>query len=358
MRRRLLAVTLALTGVLAVSACGDGGSRAPFADSRTPPALGARFHPPQGWAWGFVRSGEGLVQRYGVSAPPVAPRANLLILTGYGESAEAWFETVTALNAAGFTVWVLERQGQGGSERATPWRDLGHADSFNPDVAAVKALARGVIRPDETLPFVVLGHSEGGLIALRAAQQGLTVDGLVLSAPAFGLSTLPRPRADFARFTPAMRFLRLGWIRTPDQGGWKREDPDGVRAGRTHDPARGEVQAAWMLANPDLRMGGRSLGWFAAFLDASEAAARDAGKLTIPTLMLDAGQDKAVTATPQTRICQLMPACREVRYPQAGHDLHMESDVLRQSWLTAVVDFTRGRAAAKPRPTGLQLHGL
>lgn len=343
MRRRLLAIALALT----VSACGDGASRAPFAETRTPPSLSARFHPPQGWAWGFVRSGEGLAQRYGVAAPPITPRATVLILTGYGESAEAWFETVTELNAQGFTVWILERQGQGGSERATPWRDLGHADSFEPDVAAVRALTNGVIRPRIDIPFVVLGHSEGGLVALRAAEGGLAMDGLVLSSPAFGLTTLPRPRSDFARFAPAMRTLRLGWIRTPDQRGWRRDGPDGVQSGATHDAQRGKVQAAWMLANPDLRMGGRSLGWFAAFFDASEAAARDIRKASAPTLMLDAGQDKVVTASPQGRLCAAMSNCQETRYLDAGHDLHMESDAIRRPWLAAIVEFTRARIDAK-----------
>ncbi len=343
MRRRLLAVALALT----VSACGDGGSRAPFADTRTPPSLGSRFYPPQGWSWGYVRSGEGLVQRYGVASPPVAPKATILILPGYGETAEKWFETVDDLTAQGFSVWVLERQGQGGSERETPWRDLGHVDSFEPDVAVTKALVNGVIRPTPNTPLVLLGHSEGGLVALRAAQEGLPMDGLVLSSPAFGLTALPRPRSDFTRFTPAMRTLRLGWIRTPDQPGWRRDGPDGVQAGLTHDPMRGKVQAAWMLANPDLRMGGRSLGWFAAFFDASEAAAREIRKPVIPTLMLTAGQDKAVTPTPQTRLCAAMIDCKETRYPTAGHDLHMESDAVRDPWLAAIVDFTRARSAAK-----------
>lgn len=347
MRRRLLAVALALAPVLAVSACGDGASRAPFAESQTPPSLGSRFYPPQGWTWGYVRSGEGLVQRYGVSAPPVAPRATILILPGYGETAEKWFETVSDLTAQGFTVWVLERQGQGGSERETPWRDLGHIDSFDPDAAATRALVNGVIRPNGMTPLVVLGHSEGGLVALRAAQGGLAVDGLVLSSPAFGLTALPRSRADFTKFTPMMRTLRLGWIRTPDQPNWRRDAPDGVQSGLTHDPMRGKVQAAWMLANPDLRMGGRSLGWFAAFFDASEAAAQDIGRPQTPTLMLDAGQDKVVTATPQKRLCAAMIDCKETRYPDAGHDLHMESDAIRGPWLAAIVDFTRARIDAK-----------
>jgi lysophospholipase len=288
-----------------------------------------------------------LVQRYGVAAPPVAPRATFLILTGYGESAEKWFETVSDLTAQGFSVWVLERQGQGGSERETPWRDVGHIDSFDPDVAATRAMIKGVIRPDPNIPLIVIGHSEGGLVALRAAQGGLAMDGLVLSSPAFGLTALPRPRSDFTRFTPALRTLRLGWIRTPDQAGWRRDGPDGFQAGLTHDPSRGKVQPAWMLANPDLRMGGRSLGWFAAFFDASEAAAQDVRKVKPPVLMLDAGRDKAVTATPQTRLCAAITNCKETRYPNAGHDLHMESDVVRGPWLKAIVDFTRAQAAAR-----------
>ncbi|MBU4436052.1 MAG: alpha/beta hydrolase, partial [Alphaproteobacteria bacterium] len=163
MRRRLL-VTLLLASL---AGCGDGGSRAPFAESRIPPSIAPRFYAPDNWAWGYVRVGAGRIQRYGVSAPPVAPRAIVLILTGYAEPAEKWFETARRLNTDGYTVWVLERQGQGGSERATPWRDLGHADSFEPDVAAVRALINVVVRPKGDAPLVVLGHGDGGLVALR-----------------------------------------------------------------------------------------------------------------------------------------------------------------------------------------------
>ena len=358
MRRRLLAAIPAIALSLVVSACGDGASRAPFAESRTPPALTARFYPPQGWAWGYIQSGDGPVQRYGVTAPPVAPRATILILPGYGETAEKWFETVSDLTRQGFTVWVLERQGQGGSERLTPWRDLGHVDSFEPDVAAVKALVRTVIRPADGAPLFVLGHGEGGLIALRTAQTGLPIQGLVLSSSAYDLKALPRPRSDFAQFTPVLRALRLGWVRSPDQQGWRRDAPDGKAQGLTHDASRGKVQAAWMLANPDLRMGGRSLGWFAAFLDASDAASRDIGRATAPVLMLGAGQDPVVPTNPQTRLCRQMKACREIRYASAGHDLHMESDDVRDAWLAAVINFTTAGTSVKTQSSEDDRHGL
>ncbi|MDI1366217.1 MAG: alpha/beta hydrolase, partial [bacterium] len=240
MRRRLL-VTLLLASL---AGCGDGGSRAPFAESRVPPSIAPRFYAPDNWAWGFVRVGAGRVQRYGVSAPPVAPRAIVLILTGYAEPAEKWFETARRLNTDGYTVWVLERQGQGGSERATPWRDLGHADSFEPDVAAVRALINVVVRPKGDTPLVVLGHGDGGLVALRALEGGLPSDGLILSSPAFALSGLPSPTSKTERIALWAHRLKLGWIKFPGQPAWRRDGPDGVAAGLTADRQRGAVQQA------------------------------------------------------------------------------------------------------------------
>ncbi|MFT4251017.1 MAG: alpha/beta hydrolase, partial [Caulobacter sp.] len=179
MRRFALALLLALP----LFACGEQGSRAPFADSRTPPGIERRFLPPNGWAWGYVQVGEDAVQRYGVSAPHGAPTSQILILTDNGESAETWFETARDLNAKGVVVWILERQGQGGSERLTGRRDRAHAVSYAPDVTAAKAMVKAVIRPDGRLPLTVLGQGLGGLVALRAAEEGLMADALVLSAP-------------------------------------------------------------------------------------------------------------------------------------------------------------------------------
>ena len=102
-----------------LGACSGSGDLAPFAESRTPASLAERFYPPEGWAWGFVRIGEAPDQRYGVAAPNGVPRAEILILPDYGETAETWFETVRDLNHRGFAVWVLEGAGQGGS--GVPW---------------------------------------------------------------------------------------------------------------------------------------------------------------------------------------------------------------------------------------------
>jgi lysophospholipase len=339
MRRRLLACLL----VLPLVSCGDEAVRAPFAESRTPPSLAVRFQPPPGWAWGYVRVGDEAVQRYGVSAPQGAPRGQLLILPGYGESAEGWFETARNLNDRGYTVWILERQGQGGSERTGPWRDLGHATSLSPDVTTVKAMVKAVIRPHSSPgggrdPFVVLGHADGGLVTLRALEEGLQADAVILSSPNFDIADLPRAKGELIRIARWARGLKLGFVRYPGQAGWKREGPDAFDARLTHDRARGDVQQAWELANPDLRMGAPSLAWYAAFYDAVDAVGRDLKRVQTPVVMFDAGEDVKALDAPRRTVCAALPHCVETRYPKARQALHLETDSVRDPWLDAVDD--------------------
>jgi lysophospholipase len=330
---------------LPLVSCGDEAVRAPFAESRTPPSLAVRFQPPPGWAWGYVKVGDSLVQRYGVSAPQGAPRGQILILPGYGESAEGWFETARDLNARGYTVWILERQGQGGSERATPWRDLGHATSFAPDVTATKAMVKAVIRPKGRDPFVILGAGDGGLVALRALEEGLRVDAAILSSPNFDLAAPPRAKGDLIRIARWARGLKLGFVRYPGQAGWKREGHDGFDIKLTHDRTRGAVQQAWELANPDLRMGAPSLAWYAAFHDAVDATGTDLKRVDIPVAMLGAGQDVEALPGPQSAVCAALPRCTETRWPQARHALHLETDSVRAPWLDTIDQVLRSQTA-------------
>src|SRR5580658_3756695 len=149
------ALALAGAGIIAGLILFTGHDpRDAFADTRPPPGLAERFYPPPNWAWGLLQANEDApVQRYGVSAPDVVAKGQVLILPDYGESAETWFETVRDLNAAGYIVWVLEGVGQGGSARLTGHRDLGELKSFEPDVAGVRALIDHVIRPTIDRPL-------------------------------------------------------------------------------------------------------------------------------------------------------------------------------------------------------------
>ncbi len=343
---------LALAGLLIVlTGCGGADQRAPFADSRIPPSLAPRFWAPEGWGWGLIGVGDAPPQRYGVAAPSTAPRGALLILTDDGELAEAWFETVRDFNAAGYTVWVLERAGQGGSARYASPRDLIHVPNFEGDVAATKALARNIVESDRGLPLTIIGQGVGGLVALSAVDGGAPAAALVLSSPRLA------PSSGKNKPMPAW-LLRVGLGRLPEGvgQGWKRDGADAFKAGRTQDRRRGGVQMAWQTANPDLRMGGRSLGWTSAFEAESKAALGRAKDIRLPTHLL------ATRARPEGalayRACGTMPRCtatgiepppgRPAAAPGASWFLGV--DAVRLWWLDQVLCFAPQRSSAPEMP--------
>lgn len=317
----------ALVFALLLSACGRGEISEPFGESATPPSLASRFYPPEGWAWGFVQARDWPAQRYGVVAAEGRPRARVLILPGFGESAEAWFETADQLSRSGSAVWILDRAGQGGSGRFAAPRDLGHAPSFAPDAETLDVLAARVIPPDPLAPLILIAHADAAAVALGAVQDGLAADALVLSSPRLAPETLAGPLETFAGRIGLSRLAvpAPGW--TP----WTRGGPDAAARGLTHDPWRGAVQHAWALANPDLRMTGPSLGWRAAFAQAGSAARAGLGRVRAPVLIAATAGDGGSRA-----ICSALPDCRLVEIAGAGPALHLERDTQRDHWLREI----------------------
>ncbi|MDB5439310.1 MAG: lysophospholipase [Caulobacteraceae bacterium] len=325
---------LALVFCLLALGCTRSEGRSALIDSRIPPALSPRFYPPPGWTFGLIRAGKAPAQRYGVSAPVgLAPRGQVLILTDYGESAEAWYETIRQLNGQGWTVWLLERLAQGGSARYSDRRDLGHAVSLDPDIAAVSGMIHQVIRPTDGV--VIVGQGEGALVGLRASQRGVPVRGMVLTSP---LLAIPPETHLHAR----LRFFGLGGLRADRNSAWMRDGPDAAQRGLTHDRTRGGVEKAWQQVNPDLRMGGPSLSRVAA-VRVAVTGLRPAG-LKPPALMLEDDEAGA-------ELCRHMTQC-EHRRLDGGPAFYLETDSRRQTWLEAVERFLSDRAADHPPALG------
>jgi lysophospholipase len=323
-RRALLALLLALAG------CEPRGERDPFTDSRVPPGLGPAFWPPQGWTWGLIQVGKTPPQRYGVAAPPdEGPVAQVLIMPGYGEVAEEEFAAANALIERRVQVWTLDGVGQGGSGRITGPRDLGHVDSFASDIEGVRRMVAEVIRSTPDAPLVIVADGTAAPVLLRAADQGLPgVSALVLTAPRLSHA---RP----APITGWSRWLGLERHRAPGGSGWRRDQP------RAAPDSTAFARLAWQAANPDLRMGGPSLGWLAAFADLSAAVrARTLGKAAPPVLILVDPAEPAADRADASRLCQGLPHC-DLKITTAEHWPEAES-----AFIAAATHARLGKAKA------------
>ena len=325
---RPLICILALSAAGLLTGCRVPDPRAPFTDTRPPPGLATRFYPPHGWAWGLIRAGKAPPARYGVSAPAGRQRADVLILASYGEPAEVWFETAADLNARGDVVWVLEPTGQGGSGHYALPRDLVHAPSLAPDVEAVAAMAVGFIG---RRPLILIASPTAGPVAVRALERGLQPDGVVLVSPVL----TPAPGRALL-----MRSLGLGGVRAAGGSAWSRQGPDDRALGLTHDAERGRLRLAWQTANPDLRSGGPSWAWRAAFANLQARAADGSMQAVAAPVLVTAPSGQARAAA---NLCRRLRHCMVRSFAGAGTALPLEADGIRRPWLDAVSRFIEAR---------------
>jgi lysophospholipase len=154
---------------------------------------------------GNVRSVGNIVLRFR-TWEIASPRAALVIVPGLGDHSGRYERTAEDLARYGFASFAFDLRGHGGSEGRR-----GHVRSFGvylQDVDRFRRELDGFL--PRSLPRFLLGHSMGGLIALRYQEEyPLAFRGAVISAPWLA-TAMPLPRWQvtvapaLARIAPAL----------------------------------------------------------------------------------------------------------------------------------------------------------
>lgn len=137
------------------------------------------------YSQGFFKGIGGLKLYYQSWQPSSKARAVLVLLHGLGSHSGRFSNIVQYLVPSGYTVYALDLRGHGRS-----LGQRGHINSwteFRTDLDIFLKLIRSQQPTD--LPYFVLGHSLGGMIALdHALRLPDTIQGVITIAPAFGLN--------------------------------------------------------------------------------------------------------------------------------------------------------------------------
>lgn len=284
--------------------------------------------------------------------PPGPFKGSLLFLPGRGDFLEKYIETLDHWHLLGWRVRAADWRGQGASGRLGNDAVTGHIDDFSIWVDDLAGLWRDWTARGEG-PHVLVGHSMGGHLMLRACAEG-RVDpaGLILIAPMMGLAGDVLPGWLMQLLMRIMAALRGS--RRP---AWKwTEKPGEPDIGRidllTHDAARYADELWWRESRPELAMGPGSLGWVRAAY-ASMRAALAPGiieRVKAPVLLLASDADKLVSFAAIMRTARRLQDCQLVHFGQeARHEILREADPVRDRALAACDAFLERIAAEAAR---------
>ncbi|MBU6268132.1 MAG: alpha/beta hydrolase [Sphingomonadales bacterium] len=277
-------------------------------------------------------------------------RGSLLFLPGRGDCYEKYLEALGEWRAAGWHVTALDWRGQAGSGRAGADDNVGHIDDFATWIGDLRAFW-AQWRASTPGPHVLIGHSMGGHLALRALAEG-TVNpaATVLVAPMLGLHGIGLPTCLLLRVARMMAALG-----DPRRAAWADSEKPGFNPALrmkllTHDADRYADDVFWRAARPELAMGPGSWGWVQAALT-SIARLEAPGVLeaiATPVLLLGTRHDGLVRYKAIARAAARLPRGQLLAFGrEARHEILREVDPVRSRALAAIDEFL-GRNALDP----------
>lgn len=221
----------------------------------------------------WLRAADGLRLRAAVW--PGGAKGTVVLLPGRTEYIEKYGRAAGDLRARGWTTVSVDWRGQGLADRLLPDAMTGHVGAFADYQLDLQALLDWVAAEGLPTPLMMLSHSMGGAIGLRALYCAHPFRAAAFSAPMWGIRipVWQRPAAEVvSRLARPLR-LQHRYAPTTSDRSYVATAPF---AGNllTGDAEMWGWMQAHLRAVPGLSLGGPSLGWLRMALDECAALMR------------------------------------------------------------------------------------
>lgn len=271
-------------------------------------------------------------------------KGTVILLHGRAEYIEKYLEVTQELRERGFAVLTFDWRGQGGSDRALSDVSKGHVAHFDQYLIDLDTILSEVALPDCPGPFYIMGHSTGGLIALMAAPAlENRIRRMVLLSPLLSLRGLPISQKWVERIGGVLTFLGFGRS-VISWGGRSVEGRQFIGNNLTSDTQRFSRMTAMLSRMGDNAISSPTVNWIFAACRAMDRVAQPgfAGTITIPTLLIAAGNDPIVSPEAVERFGSKMRSGRFLTIFGSKHEILQERDVYREQLLSAFDAFIPG----------------
>ena len=283
----------------------------------------------------------------GAYFPTAGARGTVVLVTGWSEFIEKYFEAVDHIRDRGFNVAMMDWRGQGLSDRESPlktkWKNYFHLVRED-----LRHFTEAHVKPRFGEPVILMTHSMGGMPALMLLAGGY--DGFVravLCAPMTSLFAQPTNAVLGAVATLASA---AGMAAAPAKRG---EDDSMAFEGNifTTDPARHERFRQLQLSEPKAANTAPTFGWVNAAIKASTEIHQPGyfDRLQTPVRIVSASKEQQINGKDHETIAATSDRIEQVIIPGALHEIMMERDEIQGLYWKAFDDFVGPATGPEPR---------
>jgi len=294
---------------------------------------------------GYFVNHQGLSIHYATLLNPNAQSA-IVISPGRIEGYLKYQELAYDVYRAGYSVFIIDHQGQGLSQRRLDDPHKGYVEDFQDYVRDFHLFIKQVIKPKFEGELHLLAHSMGCAIGLRYIQQHPHVFSKAsFSSPMWGF------RSGLVPEFIAKTLVAFGqWFHDTFKekgayfvGGQGYEDKPFLDNELTNSEVRYRYFRDLYRRQPQLQLGGITFAWLNASITGLEMAYKELDKVRFPIQVFQAERDTVIDNQAQDEFCrrlaQFGQPCfggRPEVIRDGKHELFMETDEKRQQVLTSL----------------------
>ena len=289
---------------------------------------------------GYYKSFDGAKIYYEAYIHPLE-KATIVISHGFCEFAKKFEEVIFYFYQAGYTVYIPEHRGHGYSKRSVKDHSKVHIRSYHEYVLDLHGFITEVVRKDGiTGKLFLYAHSMGGAVAALYLEEYTEVfSGAVLSSPMLEI--------DFGKTPVFLIWLVLLFKKLVHK------DEDYVTGHQAFDSiphfetssCLSEVRYRDIfekrLQDINYQTYGASCAWTLASLRAIRKLQRQAGKVKIPVLLLQAGRDTTVKPGGQKRFAEKSQNTRMVVIADSKHEIYNADTAVRKDYYDIIFGFLK-----------------
>ncbi len=264
----------------------------------------------------------------------------VVVVNGRIESCWKYQELFFDLFQQGYDIYSFDHRGQGLSERLIDNKQMGYVEEFQNYLTDMNEVIESFNLSHYRQRFL-LAHSMGGAVTARYLQSypKHNFNAVAFSAPMFGIN-MPWLAKPFA--ITLMQILTATYGKptyVPGHKDYYQKPFEG------NTLSQSEVRYRWFRElyeqKPELKLGGPATRWVWQSLMAAKQCIQLTRQITIPTLVLQAGQDIVVSNDAQLkfikRLAKTNTNCQLISIENSRHEVLFEKDEYRNQALSSIL---------------------
>lgn len=265
------------------------------------------------------------------------PKASIVLIHGFNESIEKFYELIYYFTTEGYDVYALEHRGHSHSDKFTDKSEI-YVDNYNYYIEDIKTFIDTTIPQNQKL--YMFAHSMGGGIGtLFLERYPNYFQKAILNAPMLQINFGKTP--NFIAKTYAEMSVALGREYSLALGEKPFSDKYDFENSSTSSQARYDYYYNKIKNNMSLQNGGASIKWVNEALKITKEATKKSNieKIKTKTLLFQAGNDRYVKSSGQDKLVKNSNFIALVKISNSKHEIYRETDSILKPYLFTILDF-------------------